>query len=163
MDEFYRKLARAITHYVYRNTKIEDYHSENVVMDLNFYKKVYKQVYAKMVKAERFTKYIIGFARREKEGKSLGAEAFNLIKEEDVAGFVPFYKQINWNSLFGKSWDEAELIDVKVSGTLARFILDGEFKKHCFSGSHLDDNAMKEINKDIHNRVYSLLINGYFD
>ncbi len=33
-----RKVALSLTHYVYRNTKLEDYHSEDVIMDKAFYK-----------------------------------------------------------------------------------------------------------------------------
>ena len=40
-DDELRKVALSLTHYVYRNTKLEDYHADCVTMDGIFYKKIY--------------------------------------------------------------------------------------------------------------------------
>ena len=160
MEEFIKKIAKAIVHYAYRNTKIEDYHAENVVMDMELYKDIYKMVHQKMGNVQRYTHYILEFARREREGKSLGAKEFELVKEEDRLGFVRYYKEIQFSTLFGTNWDEPELVDVKIGGTLARFVLDGEFKRACINGDNLDDKIMEKINKDIYNRIYSIVKSG---
>lgn len=48
-----RKMALAITHYAYRNTSLEDYHSECIKMGKPFYTKVYNIVYKKLKKVKR--------------------------------------------------------------------------------------------------------------
>lgn len=44
--------------------------------------------------------------------------------------------------------------------TLNAYILEGEFLNACVNNVRFNDAAMKRINKDIVNRVYTLLING---
>lgn len=161
MEDFYRAFALAITHYVYRNTKIEDYHSKSIKMNLDFYRQIYKMVHQKMGNVERYSKYILKFARSERNGEALTGDEYYSISEEDRIGFVRFYKKIQGEFIYGRSWDLAELVDVNISGTLARFILDGEFKRHCINNSIFDNKTMKDINKDINNRVYSLITLGY--
>lgn len=43
-----RTMALSITHYVYRNTRLEDFHAECVQMDRNFYRIIYNTVRTKL-------------------------------------------------------------------------------------------------------------------
>lgn len=62
-DEELRKVARSVTHYAYRNTKLEDYHSDGVKMDGAFYKKIYAIVYKKLENVRLLHKYVARFPR----------------------------------------------------------------------------------------------------
>ena len=53
-----KKMALVISHYAYRNTPLEDYHSKSIMMDMLFYKKIYKIVHTKLKKVEILHKYI---------------------------------------------------------------------------------------------------------
>ena len=53
-----KRMALAITHYAYRNTALEDYHSKNVEMGMSFYKKMYNIVYKKLRTVKLLHKYI---------------------------------------------------------------------------------------------------------
>lgn len=64
---------------------------------------------------------------------------------------------------FEASWDPAQTIDCNLDcGSLANYVLLGRFLECCNNGAILNDKTMCYINKDIHNRIYTLLINGYF-
>lgn len=64
---------------------------------------------------------------------------------------------------FESNWNPAQILDCNLDGSsLANYVLSGHFIECCKNGSILDDRIMCYINKDIHNRIYTLLVNGYF-
>ena len=84
--------------------------------------------------------------------------------EEELDNMMQYAKELDFNWLFGTSWDKAKEVDVSLQNSdYAQYVLSGEFLKSCQNNVELDDEVMCNINKDIHNRIYSLLINGYFD
>jgi len=146
-EEFFRKLALSITHFVYRNTELEDYHSECVTMDMDFYKLMYNIVNEKMSIVARYNKYLMNKIP---------------LDESEREGLFPYVDDLDFNCIFGTSWDKAKEIDIdSCPANITEYILSGEFLKSCQNGIELDDDAMCNINKDVHNRIYSLLINGY--
>lgn len=65
---------------------------------------------------------------------------------------------------FGSDWDSAELLDYNLNNKRAtNFVLSGRFLECCQKRAILDDKTMCYINKDIHNRIYTLLVNEYFN
>lgn len=60
-------------------------------------------------------------------------------------------------------WDIAQEIEMVDYKNLADFILGGAFKQACMEHAHLNDETMCYINKDINNRMYTLLMHHYFD
>jgi len=78
--------------------------------------------------------------------------------------FISYLQELIWGLTFGTQWDAATVCaPIESSQSGATYILGGRFKECCALGCRLDDKTMCYINKDIHNRVYSLLVNGYFD
>lgn len=61
---------------------------------------------------------------------------------------------------FGSNWDEAVEIEPPAEQNIVEYILPGKFLECCKSGTVMDDIAMREINRDIHNRVYTLMVTG---
>ena len=148
-ENFLRKLALSITHYAYRNTELEDYHSENVVMDMDFYQTIFKIVDSKIENVKKYTKYL-----------TLGL----YVSEEERESVSEYVRHLDFNCRYGSGWDQAKLLDEIPENTdYTQYILSGEFLKACKSNFELDDDAMCKINKDIHNRIFTLLVKGYFD
>ncbi len=51
----------------------------------------------------------------------------------------------------------AKVVGNPVDDDLAIFLLEGRFKKACYSGEKPTDELMNEIRIDVHNKMYSLL------
>lgn len=153
-----QNMSVALVHYIYRDTVIEDYHSECAIMDEELYEIIYKVVRKNLSRAKRFYPVL-----REIEGVEDIVETirsnfyYPLAKEFPcfAAGLIPF-------QFTNYDWDEAKEIECKNFKNPADFVLGGVFEEYCRNHVVLDDKAMCEINKDINNRIYTLLYNGYF-
>lgn len=160
-----RKMALAITHYAYRNTALEDYHADDVKMDKAFYKKIYKIVYGKLKNAKEFNKYIKNY-HDEINSKEEFEKLLNTVPEELQLRFLRYFQNIvaTIEFRYGSQWEQATVVDCDLNGKgMASYVLSGHFAECCEKGVHLDDVIMCYINKDVHNRIYTLLVNGYFD
>lgn len=159
-----RLMALSLTHYVYRNTAIEDYHSEGVTMDMEFYKKIYNIVYRKIKKVKQFHKYIRNYSGTQLKTLDDLDAILKTVPEEYHLSFINYLQDILFGFKMGVDWEPANKIDTILQGkSEATFILSGKFIECCQNGCILDGKTMYHINKDIHNRIYSLLLNGYFD
>jgi len=162
-DDELRKVALSLTHYVYRNTKLEDYHADCVTMDGIFYKKIYAIVYKKLANARQLHKYVANYPERI-ESKEDFESLLKTVPKDLHLKFISYLQELLWGLTFGTQWDAATVCaPIESSQSGATYILGGRFKECCALGCRLDDKTMCYINKDIHNRVYSLLVNGYFD
>ena len=153
-----QRLAIGLTHYIYRNTKIEDYHADMVNMDNRLY------LWALDYYKERI-KIVL---RRKKIIKALENNDIEAIKEmlEYYGEKSPVYCMIFEIILFmaNTTWDAPVEVEKKDPHTTGyRYMLEGKFFRHCMDGDKLDNKVMCDINKDICNRIYTLLLNGYFD
>ena len=161
-----RIMARSITHYVYRNTVLEDYHSKCVKMDMKFYKKIYKVVYTKLEEVKKYHPYIYNSPQKFPDLKDMRncLIVFNNVSQEMKLETIKYCEAIWWNMFYGTNWEVAKKIDINSNMKCeAAYILEGHFIQCCRNGEILDDKTMCYINKDIHNRVYTLLVNGFFD
>ena len=64
-------------------------------------------------------------------------------------------------SLNGDGWDEPERIDEPFTCNVAEYVLGGEFLNRCQDGSPLKQEDMMVLNKDVCNRFYTLLEDGW--
>lgn len=161
-----RKMAYAITRYAYRNTALEDYHSKSIMMDMSFYKRIYKIVYAKLKKVGLLNKYIQEYQGDMLENKENYEILLNTVPEELKFKFMRYLGEIVGLVLeyHETDWDSAKILDNTVnSKSAATYVLSGHFLECCKNGAILDDKTMCYINRDVYNRIYTLLINGYFD
>ena len=112
-----RKMALVISHYAYRNTPLEDYHSKSIMMDMLFYKKIYKIVYTKLKKVELLHKYIENYNIEKIETKGDFENLLNTVPEELRFKFMRYFSNIitiiHYN--FGSDWDSAELLDYNIN------------------------------------------------
>lgn len=159
-----RIMARSITHYAYRNTKLEDYHAENVKMDKVFYRTIYNLVRVKLNNVRLLQRYLDEFPCENINKQEDFNELMKSVPEDLHFKFLKYFQHIMWGQFYGSHWDAAECVTEIADGqSYAGYVLAGKFLECCNDGVFLDDAAMRVINKDVHNRIYSLLIGGYFN
>ena len=152
-----KKLSRAIAHLVYRNTEVEDFHSESVIMDEDLYQTVTTIVADKLKSVTRYYNQLMSTSfddvQRAIQGESTGIDV----------DFLDFVTELAFNCACGLEWDSPVELAELPQGDLVDYILNGHFKQCCTEHRELDDETMCFINKDINNRIYTLLVNGYFE
>lgn len=161
-----RTLALVITHYAYRNTVLENYHAENTKMDMEFYKKIYKVVYTNLKKVALYNKYTYKLPDGQHATKAQLDEILKEVPQKHLFKFLNYFRTIinTIDYKFGSAWDKAQELPCDLNGkSPARYVLEGHFLECCQAGAFLDDQTMCYINKDVHNRIYTLLVNGVFD
>lgn len=144
-------LALGIAHAIYRNTKVEDFHSAKRLMDCEFYKDVYKIVSVKTALLENISD-LLSLACKN------GLSEDSLFSNEHNADEKDFFLDVLFGIQCSEGWDPPEIMDEKPKDDIAAFFLDGAFKQYCNGASVFDDSVMKPINKDIVNRVYCYLV-----
>lgn len=133
-------------------------------MDMAFYKKIYAIVSAKLRNVKKFNKYIIHFDGNAFESEEEISRLIATVPDDIQLGFIRYLQNIAFGMMFGIGWDRAVAMDWDPkNGSGASYILAGEFLNCCRNGEVLGDATMCRINKDVHNRIYTLLINGCFD
>lgn len=159
-----RKVAISITHYAYRNTKLEDYHSDGVKMDKNFYRTIYNVVSSKLKNVRLLQRYLDDFPNENISDKQVLDKLIGSVPDNLQLKFIKYIQEIIFGQLYGTQWEPAKLVPEIAEGqSYANFVLAGKFSECCKNGCILDDAAMCLINKDVHNRIYTLLIGGYFN
>ena len=150
----FENMAIGLVHQVYRNTDVENYHSEDRVMNEKLYEDVYNIVDEQM-KVVLDNLVVINVLVGEIDEEVLYVVNKYGYDEE-------FDKSLEWNLNMGKLWNKPKLLNLSpVDDDYTKFLLDGEFKKNCNGKNTLDDKMMKKINIDITNRMYTLLVDGY--
>ena len=151
---FNKIFSRGFAHCLYRNLdEVEELHTSDDRMSIEFYDTVYKDATIKldeiMDAMDRFNKH------------PEATKLFFMRDEEIMEKFPDMYEFVcSWS--FGKNWDDpVELDDVSIEdrNTIDKigYILSGAFRKNCEIRAFLDDDIMKEINKDVYNRIYTLM------
>ncbi len=137
-------LALSYARYTYRDTSIiEDSHSLMIDMNMNLYDKV------KDIVNEKFSEFNTAIK------KSLNNKAPKTELEKNIVTILYIY------SLNGDQWDSPISIDCAFNGDIGEYILGGAFKDGCNKGKPFGDSTvMKEINKDVYNRYYTLIHNN---
>ena len=152
-----KTLSRALTHLVYRNTDVEDFHSYNFIMNEDFYKKVATIVGEKLKSVMRYYNRLMAISIDDVK-RTLQGQKTDIDK-----GFWDFLEELAFNCACGTNWDDPVQLDELPQADLVSYILNGRFLQCCMEHRALDDDTMCSINKDINNRIYTLLLNGYFD
>ena len=147
------QLALHITHYVYRDTNIiENSHSSSATMDEDFYKAVHKVVARNITYTKKFFKLVLTCNNQTELMQESN-------KFDPTTGFAFVHFIGSLTSKVGTGWDKPVSLENVPKSNLASFILDGRFKENCDKNVVLTNNVMKEINKDVYNRVYTLFKN----
>lgn len=163
-------LSKALVHDIYRNTpELEDMHCALKPMSMEFFRTmklmmkdkiaVHRSAY-KLIDTNVSEAFFRATAAYDCDGPGmLSAYAFTLVTTA---------------TMFGNGWDKPTTVDPSEIDVLCRnivnadpedideiyaiFLLSGKFRDHCYKKTVLADSIMKEINIDIHNRMYSILI-----
>ncbi len=144
------KLAIIYTHYIYRNTIIEKYHTQNMTMDESLYKRIHKVVAQKPTYLSKF----IVFDKEIVTSEDIARTCMSL---DSTTGkeFLRFLSELK--EPFGNDWDNPiEYKDEQIKNK-ADYILGGNFIESCKKHVTFNDYAMRYINKDICNGVYTLI------
>ena len=163
-DNGRRSIAKSIVHYAYRNTKLEDYHAACVKMDKNFYRIIYSIVSKKLNNVRIFQRYLDEFPCELINEKTEFDELMKTVPEDLQLRFIRYCQNIMYGLAFGINWDSAHRLEGIAEGqSYANYVLGGKFYECCNSGCVLDDETMCIINKDMYNRIYTLLVDGAFN
>ena len=57
----------------------------------------------------------------------------------------------------GTQWDKPVFLDAAINEDYTGFILEGNFKECCDKHRKLNDETMRYVNKDVCNRIFTLL------
>ena len=150
------ELAKIFVHMIYRDTEVEDYHSETVRMDEALYADVLRIVKSNLRKIARNHDLLASV--KEEEVKRLlrtmyPTRALEFAKYADTLSYYTSFK-------VGFYWDEPILLQTEPPKDKAAYLLGGAFLEGCNAHWLFDDDAMCRINKDICNRVYTLICSG---
>ena len=143
------ELSIGVTHAVYRNTEVEDFHADGRVMDKAFYDDVYHIVSEKVaVLIKSMCLLICAY----QNGLFAILDLKNVSADE-----MAFLQNIIFGIQCGSNWDVPHKMNLCPGDDIAGFLLDGEFKKYCDEKRIFNDSVMKPINEDIVDRVYCVL------
>ena len=141
---------------------MEDYHSDNVKMDKDFYKRIHGIVYRKIKNVCLLHKYVAEY-QGKCESKSEFDKLMQTVPEILQLKFIRYLQELVWGFNYGMQWDKAKIVaSISEKQSLASYVLSGKFSECCRNGNCLDNKTMCEINKDIHNRIYTLLVQRRF-
>ena len=150
------KLAICYTHLAYRNTDLEDFHAKGDKLGKRLYNRMYKIVSSNFERIKKYKQKLIDIKSIE--------EMKDFIKNADSSQkeFVDFIADIAFNSQMGYGWDNPVEIQIEQEITdIAAFVLAGKFMECCEKQLVLSDDTMCYINKDVCNRIFTLLQNNY--
>lgn len=145
-----RRIAYILTRICYREAKCwEDYHSQKVKLDMHIYEEMLSTVKLNLLFYLQFVKYM----RMSKE------EWLSIVKElpqqvQDIMLAILLYS----SGFF--EWEPAEKLNEQIPKDITTFLLCGRLKLACENGEVLDNSLMKQINIDVHNRMFTLIKNN---
>lgn len=138
---------------IYRDTVIEDYHSNEVALDIEIYHVILKTVAENVEKVLSYHHIVLNIRQQQDVDKEL--RRMSLPAREE---FIRYVMSIHYLSMCKCNWEPPEKIELLARPKdLAEFILDGHFIECCKNHCILSDSVMYYINKDIYNRIYTLL------
>ncbi len=147
------ELAKIFTHMVYRDTAVEDYHSKTVRMGEALYAAVLRIVSSNLRKIVRNHRLLVSM-KQEELGAGLDAmyptRAMEFLKYAQTLSYYCSFKA-------GSHWDAPVFLQIEPLKDWAAFLLDGAFREGCAEHWLFDDKAMCRINKDVCNRIYTLI------
>lgn len=138
---------------IYRDTKIEDYHSDRVILGMDIYNDMVKVVDKNVKKVQRYHHKMINIQTERDADAQLC-----LMSSSERNEFRQYVSAFNFLSKCICNWDPPEKLKLLSSPKdLSRFILNGHFIECCQKHHVLSDPIMCYINKDIYNRIYTLM------
>lgn len=142
-----------LSRYIYRDTKIETYHQENVALSMELYKEMIGIVHENIRKVQRYHNIMLALQTEKDVDTQL--PRMSPAERNEFILYVSYY---NFLSKCLCNWNPPEKIEMlSLPQDLSAFILDGHFRECCNKHSVLTDPVMCYINKDVYNRIYTLM------
>lgn len=153
-------LAIALSHYIFRDTEIEDFHSKCVKMDFEFYLESV-DYFGQIVNQVNRNKKIVSLFLKDNWEKVLVQKLQNGELKTNIQKRLCLC--LSSYLLMIPDWDKPIILNEKPCRGIIRYLLRGKYAEHCANESILDDKTMCEINHDFCNRIYTLIENGWVD
>ena len=132
---------------IYRDTKIEDYHHNQVVLGMEVYDDMINVVDRNIKKVQRYHRKMINIQTERDADIQLLHMPFAEQNE-----FIDYVYRFNFLSKCRCNWAPPQKIELlSLPKDLAKFILGGHFVECCQKHHVLNDSTMCYINKDIYN------------
>ncbi len=142
-----RKVAYILTLVCYREVNCwEHYHTQQKVLNMSIYKEMLSAVKEKLAFYLPFVKYM----RMSSEEWLVQGEKLSQKDQELMLGFVFYSRSID-------EWEPAKRVHAPKSDNFAEYLLWGRFKEACANSEKLDNALMREINMDVHSRMFTLI------
>ena len=138
---------------IYRDTKIEDYHMDGVALGMEVYDDMVEVVAQNVKKVQQYHRKMINIQTERDADAQLRSMSSSERNE-----FMEYISSFNFLSKCSCNWDPPQMIELLLlPEDLSKFILNGHFLECCQKHFILTDPTMCYINKDIYNRVYTLM------
>lgn len=145
-----RKIAYILTLVCYREVECwEQYHTEHKKLDLCIYREMLFEIRTKLDFYLPFTKYM----RMGKDEWIAHEKKLTQQEQDYMLGFAYYGASIY-------EWQPAIKLDAPYGDDIAEYLLSGRFKQACSNGEILNNELMKQINIDVHNRMFTLIENN---
>lgn len=147
------KQAFYLSRIIYRDTVIEDYHHKGAVLSTEIYNAMIEVVDGNVKKVQRCHRRMLDIQTKGDIDALL--RRMSAAERDEFANYCFVF---NFLSKCSCNWDPP--VKLEISSTpkdLSVFILDGHFLECCKKHSVLTDPVMRYINKDIYDRIYTLM------
>ena len=142
-----RKVAYVLTIVCYREIACwEQYHSEQRVLNMSIYEEMLSALKEKLAFFLPFVKYM----RMTPEEWFAHEHELSSQQKELIEFFIAYTRSMY-------EWEPAERIEPLGTDDIAEYLLCGRCKEACANAEKLNNALMKEINIDVHNRMYTLI------
>ena len=143
LNRFY---AYTFARMTYRDTDLlESHHVVSGQLDADFYSQMLSEVQNNFDKLlPQIRRVIDGPAPQSEEEKNLFIWLNGLLHSMD-------------------QWLPPKRVRDSFNGSVAEFVLSGEFLSACTQGLKLNDELMMKLNIDVHNRFYTLVCRGVME
>lgn len=142
-----RKIAYILTLVCYREVECwEQYHIEHKKLDFDIYREMLSATRAKLGLYLPFTQYM----RMSKDEWIAHEEKLTQQEQDYMLGFAYYGASV-------QEWQPAVKLDMPCGDDIAEYLLSGRLKQACENGEILNNELMKQINIDVHNRMFTLI------
>ncbi len=154
-----REIAIIYAHYMFRDaTVVENLHGKAAEMNDEVYNEIYKAVKNNLSRIKRYHKKLC-LIDNETELRETMDKMYPTRGVEFGKYVICMNSYVKYKC--GRNWDEALIMEGDIPKDLTQYVLSGCFKICCEEHMRLDDEIMCLLNKDIHNRVYTLIQKNY--
>ena len=146
-----------LARFIYRDTEMERYHCQGAEMDMQLYAAMY-QIVSRNLRTVLLCHPIL---LRVTQPEDILAP-FRAMSPQKQRELMRYLDSISSLALYRCNWDSPQRLPLSAPpADLAQFILEGHFLQCCRQRRTLSDATMRYINRDVYNRIFTLLSAGF--